>query len=241
MAYVRERNPVILALDITVPEEALAFLEPLAGVLRYVKIGPALFLRGGIDVVRRVQGMGFSVFLDLKLHDIPNTVALAVESLGEAPPWSLTLHASGGAAMLRRAVAARDAHCPDMLLFGVSVLTSFNDAMLQEVSPGVPSMEELVVHRARLCAREGLDGLVCSPRELRFLPGRGELGLARVVPGIRPRDNAGDDQRRTATPAQAYGDGADYLVVGRPIREAADPAAVVESIVEETGGAREHE
>lgn len=227
---------LILALDVETKDEALALAKPLAGNLRWVKLGLQLFTRHGPGIVDEFAGLGFQVFLDLKLHDIPNTVASAVRSLRGRPCSLLTLHASGGPEMLARAAeAARDA-LPSCRLLGVTVLTSMDQAQLAAVGIG-RSAEEQVRLLGSMAAKAGIDGLVCSPLELPIL--RFTLGPAPflVTPGIRYPDAKGDDQSRVMTPAQAAAAGASAIVVGRPILRDADPAAMTLRIRREIGEA----
>lgn len=227
---------LILALDVETREEAMALAKPLAGNLRWVKLGLQLFTRHGPGIVDDFAGLGFSVFLDLKLHDIPNTVASAIKSLRGRPCSLLTLHASGGPEMLARAAdAARDA-LPGCRLLGVTVLTSMDQAQLGAV--GISrSAEEQVRLLGTMATGAGIDGLVCSPLELPIL--RSTLGAAPflVTPGIRYPDAAGDDQSRVMTPAQAAAAGASAIVVGRPILKDRDPAAMTLRIRREIGEA----
>ncbi len=225
---------LILALDVETKEEALALARPLVGSLGWVKLGLQLFTRHGPGIVDEFHALGFKVFLDLKLHDIPNTVASAVKSLRGRPCSLLTLHAGGGPEMIARAVeAARDA-LPDCRLLSVTVLTSMDRAQLSAV--GIErSAEDQVRLLGRMAVSAGSHGLVCSPLELPVL--RAELGDGPdlVTPGIRYPDAKGDDQSRVMTPADAADAGSSFIVVGRPILKAADPAAMAQRIRKEIG------
>lgn len=225
---------LILALDVETKEEALALAKPLAGNLRWVKLGLQLFTRHGPGIVDDFAALGFEVFLDLKLHDIPNTVASAIKSLRGRPCSLLTLHAAGGPEMLARAAeAARDA-LPSCRLLGVTVLTSMDQAQLGAV--GISrSAEDQVRLLGTMATASGIDGLVCSPLELPVL--RSALGAKPflVTPGIRYPDAKGDDQSRVMTPAQAAAAGASAIVVGRPILKDRDPAAIALRIRREIG------
>jgi orotidine-5'-phosphate decarboxylase len=225
---------LILALDVETKEEALALARPLAGSLGWVKLGLQLFTRHGPGIVDEFHALGFKVFLDLKLHDIPNTVASAVKSLRGRPCSLLTLHAGGGPEMIARAVeAARDA-LPDCRLLSVTVLTSMDRAQLGAI--GIErSAEDQVRLLGRMAVSAGSHGLVCSPLELPVL--RAELGDGPdlVTPGIRYPDAKGDDQSRVMTPADAAAAGSSFIVVGRPILKAADPAAMAQRIRKEIG------
>lgn len=225
---------LILALDVETKEEALALARPLVGSLGWVKLGLQLFTRHGPGIVDEFHALGFKVFLDLKLHDIPNTVASAVKSLRGRPCSLLTLHAGGGPEMIARAVdAARDA-LPDCRLLSVTVLTSMDRAQLSAV--GIErSAEDQVRLLGRMAVSAGSHGLVCSPLELPVLrAGLGD-GPDLVTPGIRYPDAKGDDQSRVMTPADAAAAGSSFIVVGRPILKAADPAAMAQRIRREIG------
>ena len=226
---------LILALDVPTREEAAPILRQLRGQLRWVKLGLQMFTAYGPDYVREVAGLGFDVFLDLKLHDIPNTVGKAVESLGPLPIKMLTLHTSGGGEMMRAAVAAQQKTNPHLLLLGVTVLTSTDAAGLNEIGV-TASPADQVSRLGQLAVASGLRGLVCSPLEVgllrRTLPASTQL----VTPGIRPASEAGsDDQKRVMSPADAARAGSSYIVVGRPILKAADPAAAARAILAELG------
>lgn len=223
------RCQLILALDLPTREEALALLDRLDGSVQWIKVGLQLFTAYGPDFVRQVADRGHSVFLDLKLHDIPNTVAKAVQSIAALPVEMLTLHAAGGAEMIRWAEEARAEHAPQLTLLGVTVLTSMNDQQLQEINVQAQA-EAQVLHLARLARNAGIQGLVCSPLEL--APVRDAIGREPILvtPGIRPAGSASDEQKRILTPAQAAAAGSDYIVVGRPILKAPDPAAAAHSI-----------
>ena len=224
---------LILALDVPTREAAAPILRQLRGELRWVKIGLQLFTAYGPDFVREVAGLGFDVFLDLKLHDIPNTVAKAVESLAPLPIRMLTLHTAGGGEMLRAARAAQQQHNPGLLLLGVTVLTSMDNAGLNEIGVSAAAPDQ-VARLGRLAAAAGLRGLVCSPQEVALLRRTLPADLQLVTPGIRPAGAAGtDDQKRVMTPAEAARSGSTYIVVGRPILQAADPAAATRAILAE--------
>jgi orotidine-5'-phosphate decarboxylase len=220
---------LIVALDFPDAAAALACADQLAGSVSWFKVGLELYLAAGERIVRDLKQRGHSVFLDLKLHDIPNTAASAVRSLSQLEPDMLTLHAAGGRAMLNAAAeAARSLPHPPRLL-AVTVLTSMDTAALAET--GVPSSPvEQVLRLARLAAECGIEGMVCSPAEAAAL--RSALPKALLVtPGIRPAGADAGDQKRIATPQFALAAGASMLVIGRPITAAADPKAAAQAIL----------
>ena len=223
---------LILVLDAPSPREVLPVLRQLQGTVRWVKVGLEMYTACGLDGVRELAGLGFQVFLDLKLHDIPNTVAKSVESATRLPIGMLTLHTCGGREMMKWAIKAQQQHAPGLLLLGVTVLTSMSAPGLAET--GVAgSPEQQVVRLGRLAADSGLHGLVCSPLEIAPLRAALPPGIALVTPRIRPRDAKADDQTRVMTPGEAARTGANFIVVGRPIFKAPDPAAAARAILAE--------
>jgi len=229
---------LILALDVPTREEAAPILRQLRGQLRWVKLGLQMFTAYGPNYVREVAGMGFDIFLDLKLHDIPNTVGKAVESLGPLPIKMLTLHTSGGGEMMRFAAAAQQKTNPNLLLLGVTVLTSTDAAGLNEIGV-TASPADQVARLGKLAVDSGLRGLVCSPLEVELLRRTLPASTQLVTPGIRPAgESGGDDQKRVMSPAEAARAGSSYIVVGRPILKAADPAAAARAILAELGGVK---
>ncbi|HSI09213.1 MAG: orotidine-5'-phosphate decarboxylase [Rariglobus sp.] len=228
---------LILALDVPTREEAAPILRQLRGELRWVKIGLQMFTAYGPDYVKAVADEGFNIFLDLKLHDIPNTVAKAVESLAPLPIGMLTLHTSGGREMMSYARKAQLASKPDLLLLGVTVLTSMDATGLSELGVAV-SPEAQVSRLGQLASDAGLTGLVCSPLEVGMLRKQLPAGIQLVTPGIRPAGEAGgDDQKRIMTPADAARAGSSYIVVGRPILKAKDPVAATRAILADLASA----
>jgi orotidine-5'-phosphate decarboxylase len=228
---------LILVLDAQSPREVAPVLDQLSGTVRWVKVGLEMFTACGPDCVREIAGKGFHVFLDLKLHDIPNTVAKAVESVSQLPIKMLTLHAGGGREMMTWAVKAQQQHAPDLLLLGVTVLTSMSAAGLAEIGVA-DSPEKQVVRLGRLAVEAGMRGLVCSPLEIAPLRSTLPADVSLVIPGIRPRGAEAGDQTRIMTPAEAAQAGASFIVVGRPIFKAPDPAAAARAILAELGSLR---
>ncbi len=227
---------IFVALDTPDSERAVSLARQLTGHVGGLKLGKEFFVANGPDAVRALGGLGLPIFLDLKFHDIPNTVAGAIRSAMATQPAILNVHAVGGSAMMRAADAARkETPDNDALLIAVTVLTSLGDDDLAEL--GVASgAEEQVVRLAKLTQASGLDGVVCSPKEIG--PIRAACGddFKLVVPGIRPTWAATGDQKRVTTPADAVRAGADYLVIGRPITGADDPVAAAQRIGEELAG-----
>ncbi|HEX8076610.1 MAG TPA: orotidine-5'-phosphate decarboxylase, partial [Chthoniobacterales bacterium] len=223
------RDCLIVALDFPTQAKALALVAALADSVSTYKIGLQLYTAAGPAVVQAVAATGAKIFLDLKLHDIPNTVAKAVAAAGELGVAMLTLHLSGGAAMVKAAVETKPPH---LSLLGVTVLTSATQETLGEI--GVQAeLTEHVTHLGEMGSRSGIDGLITSPQEVALLRQRLGPQIMLVTPGVRPAWAAADDQKRFTTPRQAVDRGADYLVIGRPITAAADPRAAVERVVEE--------
>ncbi len=226
---------MFVALDMVDPAAAEAMAAQVRPHVAGVKLGLEFFAANGPAGVRRVAGAGLPLFLDLKLHDIPNTVAGAVRAVVPLEPSLLTVHAGGGPAMLRAARnAAADAGTLRPKIVAVTVLTSLDDADLGAVGQTGPATDQ-VRRLAALAQESGLDGVVCAPQEVAIL--RGDCGpdFLLVVPGIRPGGSAAADQKRVMTPTEAIAAGADILVVGRPITAAADPAAAARDIAGEIG------
>jgi orotidine-5'-phosphate decarboxylase len=223
---------LIVALDLPTAAEALALVDELGDPADWYKVGSQLFTRAGPGLVEELTGRGKHVFLDLKYHDIPNTVARSVEAAAELGADMLTLHASGGSAML---AAARDAVGEDgPALIGVTLLTSFTAADVEEVwDKELRSMRDEVARLTALAHAAALDGVVASPLEVESLKRKHGADFLVVTPGIRPAGERVGDQVRTGTPADAARAGADYLVVGRPIYAADDPAEAFQRISDE--------
>ena len=233
MCALRPSDRLFVALDTPDLDGALSLAGSLAGVVGGVKLGKAFFTANGPEGVRRIAAAGLPVFLDLKFHDIPNTVADAVRAALPLAPVMLTVHASGGAAMMRAAAdAAREAGANRPLVLGVTVLTSLGENDLAATGSAGPVSDQ-VMRLARLAQAGGLDGVVCSAREVAALRAECGAGFTLVVPGIRPAGALAGDQKRTATPAEAIAAGADCLVVGRPVTGADDPAQAARAIIDE--------
>jgi orotidine-5'-phosphate decarboxylase len=226
---------ILVALDVESAAKAIALADALRGSVGGFKIGKQLFTAAGPDMVRQLTAKGDRVFLDLKFHDIPNTVAGAVQSSIATGAWMVNVHASGGSAMMQAAAeSARNTAAalnrPRPLVIAVTVLTSMNDQALQEIGVG-RSMIDQVVHLAKLAKASGLDGVVASPQEVTAIRSACGPDFQIVTPGIRPADQQGkDDQARTLTPAEAMTAGASFLVIGRPITAAANPREAAEKI-----------
>lgn len=224
----KDRKRIIVALDFTSEREVLRLLDRLDPDLCRVKIGKELFTARGPALVKKVAARGFDIFLDLKFHDIPNTVAGAVRAAAlELGVWMVNVHASGGRAMLEAAAGAlAGIDCRRPHIIGVTVLTSLNDRDLTELGMRDTPPEQ-VSRLARLCHAAQLGGVVCSPAEVAALRGEMPAEFLLVTPGIRRPDDARGDQKRVMGPAEAIAAGADYLVVGRPITRAEDPRAAL--------------
>jgi orotidine-5'-phosphate decarboxylase len=225
---------VIVALDVPDMAGLTALLDRLEGQPRFYKVGLELFVAAGARAVEAVQKRGGKVFLDLKLHDIPETVARAVASATSLGAELLTVHTAGGLEMMRRAAEIAKGK-PGIL--GVTVLTSLSEEDLR--ADGIAgTMREAVVRRAKLAEKAGAVGIVCSPQEVADVRAASDR-LALVVPGVRPAGAALGDQKRVATPSSAIAAGADYLVVGRPIRDSQNPAAAFAALASEVAAALE--
>lgn len=222
-------KPIIIALDFNSPEQALSLLAQLDPGQCRVKIGKELFTTAGPDLVRKTVDLGFDVFLDLKYHDIPNTVAKSVSAAANLGVWMVNVHASGGAVMMgaaREALEGVNGKRP--LLIAVTVLTSLAKEDLEQVGIAV-NPEEQVSKLAFLAQRSGLDGVVCSAAETRLLRSQLSSDFCLVTPGIRRPEDATDDQKRVVGPVQAIENGSNYLVVGRPITQADSPAQALDA------------
>lgn len=237
----KARERLIFALDVDSLDEARNWVDRLHGQVGVFKVGKQLFTRCGPEVVRMIRERGGEVFLDLKYHDIPNTVAMAgVEAL-RLGVRIFNVHALGGPEMMTRLVAEIDKHTPRgaperPLLLAVTILTSSTDATLKAVGIDRP-VTEMVPLLAKLAQDAGMDGVVASPQEVGLIRQVCGANFAIVTPGVRPATAALDDQQRVMTPGEALRAGADYLVIGRPISAAPDPAAAATAILAEMRGA----
>jgi len=222
----QDKAPIAVALDAPDVETAARWAQAVTPYVSFVKVGLELFCRTGPSVVDTVRGgTGVGLFLDLKLHDIPNTVAGAARSVARLKPTYLTVHASGGADMVRAAVEA----APDVTIAAVTVLTSLDEGSLAQIGLAGPS-SDAVRRLAALAVGAGAGALVCSPQEVALV--RAEVGpdVVLITPGVRPVGSDAQDQARVATPQEALRNGADLLVVGRPITGAADPGAAAATL-----------
>ena len=220
---------IIVALDYPSADAALQLVGQLSPELCRLKVGKELFTRAGPQLVESLVGQGFDVFLDLKFHDIPNTVASACHAAADLGVWMLNVHALGGARMLEaaREGVSRAGHSP--LLIAVTILTSMDETDLAAVGLAGSPLEN-VMRLARLAQHSGLDGIVCSSREVTPLRAELERDFKLVTPGIRPAGSQADDQRRIMTPVDAVTNGSDYLVIGRPVTQADDPVGILRTI-----------
>tara|TARA_R110000824_G_scaffold52692_4_gene146258 strand:+ start:192090 stop:192785 length:696 start_codon:yes stop_codon:yes gene_type:complete len=228
MKYTKQ---IIVALDFSTAKSCLDFLDKIDPARCRVKVGKELFTRCGPELVKQIRSRGFDVFLDLKFHDIPNTVAAALKAAADMDVWMVNVHASGGKAMLDASRAAlNQPQAP--LLIAVTVLTSIGAEDLVQL--GISSTPQQQVQKlAKLTADCGLDGVVCSAQESGILRQQHPTDFCLVTPGIRPAGDSLDDQKRVVTPRSALEQGSNFLVIGRPITQAADPSVKLDSIIQE--------
>lgn len=233
---IKTSDRIIIALDVDTPDEARRLAGELAEYTGAFKVGMQLFTAAGPEFVRELTRQGIRVFLDLKFHDIPNTVAMAGVRAAELGVWMFNVHASGGGEMMRRTVDEVQASCDKAgltrpLIIGVTVLTSSDQSTMTEI--GVEcEVENQVARLARLAANNGLDGVVCSPLEVAVIKEiRVKPNFLAVTPGIRFNNATGDDQRRVSTLSRALENGSDYIVIGRPVTKATDPAKALKQII----------
>ena len=227
-----DNKRILVALDYPTAEQAMAMAQQLDPEVCRVKVGKELFTRCGPAIVESLHGLGFELFLDLKFHDIPNTVAKACAAAAELGVWMVNVHASGGRRMMeaaREAVEKSSSADQRTKLIAVTVLTSMERSDLQEIGLDIDPLEQ-VKRLAALTERSGLDGVVCSAQEAAALRTQAGDGFELITPGIRPANAEKGDQRRVMTPAEAIAAGSTYLVVGRPITGAVDPSAAAAAI-----------
>ena len=234
----RNTTEVILALDVESRNRAESLIEATGDELLWIKIGLQSYLRDGPEFIHDIAARGKKIFLDLKLHDIPNTMGKAIESLADLPVSMLTIHASAGPVAATRCAETMSKMLPNATLLAVTVLTSLDTKSLQSLGVG-RSAEDQVVKLACLAVEAGVDGIVCSPREIRPLRQVLSPEISLVTPGIRLAGSDLDDQKRVMTPAEAAKAGANYLVIGRPILAAQDPAVALATIRSELNSAME--
>ena len=228
-----KNSPIVVALDFEQKNAALNLVSQLDPALCRLKVGKEMFTHFGPSFITELQQRHFDVFLDLKFHDIPNTVAKAVTAAADLGVWMVNVHASGGTKMMVTAKEALQKFGPDKpLLIAVTVLTSMEQADLTDL--GIErSVADQVSHLAALTKNAGLDGVVCSAQEAEILKQQCGKAFCLVTPGIRPTFASTDDQKRVMTPAQALTAGVDYMVIGRPITKAADPLQALQAIYQE--------
>ncbi|MAU41390.1 MAG: orotidine-5'-phosphate decarboxylase [Kordiimonas sp.] len=228
---------ILCALDTTDQEQALSLARDLSPYVGGVKLGLEFFCAHGPDGFARIADCGMPIFLDLKLHDIPNTIAKAIKSLSPLQPFMMTIHAGGGPAMMKAAIDAAQeatdkANLKRAMVVGVTVLTSMDQTDLDAIGIHRPPAQQVEI-LARAAQEAGLDGVVCSSHEITRLRKACDNDFRLIVPGIRPKGSDKGDQKRIKTPAEAVKLGADYLVIGRPITMAADPVAAAQRIATE--------
>ena len=216
------QSPIIVALDFDNQQAALALAAQLDPKQCRLKVGKELFTRAGPELVKTLVNQGFDVFLDLKFHDIPNTTAKAISAAANLGVWMANVHASGGSRMMTAANQALEQQGSDMLLIAVTMLTSMDQSDLAELGIN-RSLSEQVLRLAQLSQKRGMDGVVCSANEASALKEALGPDFKLITPGIRLPGNAADDQRRIVSPQEAMAMGSDYLVIGRPITQSADP------------------
>ena len=225
---------IILALDVESRSKARSILKATGEQLKWVKVGLQSYLRDGPDLLSEIAGMGKRIFLDLKLHDIPNTMSKALESLSSLPINMLTVHATAGPDALSKCSKEAKTMMPEVTLLAVTVLTSMDKGNLSAIGVDSP-VEEQVIKLATLASESGIGGVVCSPLELEILRPALPPETKLVTPGIRPSGSDHGDQKRIMTPSQAHRAGADYLVIGRPILAAPEPSDALAKIIGEMG------
>ena len=223
-------NKIIIPLDLEY-SEAIHMAKKFDANLCRLKIGSQLFTSSGPQIIKELNSLGFDVFLDLKFHDIPNTVYEAVKSAADLGIWMINVHASGGRAMLEASKKALEGFDQPPLLIAVTVLTSLSEDSLNEV--GIKDLSGQVLRLAELTKECDLNGVVCASTDVKAIKNRFGKDFITVTPGIRPNDSKVNDQNRISTPSDAVKNGSDYLVIGRPITESEDPTKALEKIIKE--------
>jgi len=229
MAFVND-SKIVIALDFKDEASTLALVEQLEPSLCRLKVGKELFVRCGPALVKKLIDKNFDVFLDLKFHDIPNTVAAACQAAADMGVWMVNVHASGGRKMMMAAREAIEQNTHKPLLIGVTVLTSLSRQDIAEVGLDIEPAQQ-VLRLAQLAKDSGLDGVVCSPLEVKLLKQQIGKDFCLVTPGVRPAGSALGDQQRVMTPSEALSSGSDYLVIGRPITASPDPLQALNDII----------
>jgi orotidine-5'-phosphate decarboxylase len=235
-ARIEER--IIIALDVPTFAATADLMDKLGDRARSLKVGSQLFTSVGPDIIREIKRRGKKLFLDLKFHDIPNTVARASEAATELGVDIFNVHVSGGLEMMRDAAQATKAKASELgiekpIVLGVTILTSIDETMFQSVLGTGNSLKDQIVHMAKLAQQAGLDGVVASPQEIRLIREACGEDFVVLTPGVRPEWASSDDQKRTMTPVGAFKAGADYVVIGRPIYRAPEPADALARILEQ--------
>ncbi|MBA8761400.1 orotidine-5'-phosphate decarboxylase [Staphylococcus coagulans] len=225
------RNDPIIALDFAIEADVIAFLNHFDESL-FVKVGMELFYQTGPELIKKIKALGHDIFLDLKLHDIPNTVGKAMEGLAQLDVDMVNVHAAGGSEMMKRAVEGLKKHNPNIKLIAVTQLTSTSETQLHHEQNIQTTMEEAVLNYAQLAQHAGLDGVVCSPLEASLLKAECGENFLKVTPGIRPANSRSDDQKRITTPEDAKKRGSTHIVVGRPITQSDNPVESYHQIKE---------
>jgi len=223
-------NKIIIPLDLEY-SAAINMAKNFDANLCRLKIGSQLFTSSGPQIIKELNSLGFDIFLDLKFHDIPNTVYEAVKSAADLGIWMVNVHASGGRAMLEASKKALDGFDQPPLLIAVTVLTSLSEDSLNEV--GIKDLSEQVLRLAKLTNECDLNGVVCASTDVKAIKNRFGKDFVTVTPGIRPNDSKVNDQNRISTPSEAVKNGSDYLVIGRPITESESPTKALEKIIKE--------
>jgi orotidine-5'-phosphate decarboxylase len=238
MHDIRLSDRIIVALDVPTFDEARHLLDRLGDMPVAFKVGSQLFTSVGPVIIREIKGRGKTLFLDLKFHDIPNTVARAAEAAVELGVDIFNVHIAGGMEMMRDAAEATKSRAAELgmkkpIILGVTVLTSIDESMFRHVLNTNVSLQDQIVHMAKLARSAGLDGVVASPQEIELIRNACGSDFVILTPGVRPEWASKDDQKRTMTPSQAVAVGADYVVIGRPIRQSLDPADALKRVFQE--------